>query len=295
MDRPIFTERYPTVPVKIPKPRSHVDPTPTRILQHPIAERTTTYPEQKQTKNYGLTETKGPREKMEDAHTIVENFAQDRSFYAVYDGHGGRETADFAAQLLHRNLMANLTKGANDAQALHDAFLRTDEQIKRQRILHSGATAVVAYRHKDMLYVATLGDSEAVLNRGGRAVRLSEIQRANDPKEQERIRRLGGRVVQDRRGTWRINNVAVSRALGDIDTKPYISAVPSIKYIKLDKTDPFLILACDGLWDVIGHQEAVDISKRAQEPQHASQLLVEAALRKGSQDNITALVIKLIR
>jgi serine/threonine protein phosphatase PrpC len=72
-------------------------------------------------------------------------------------------------------------------------------------------------------------------------------------------------------------------------------ATPFIRALELDENDEFLIIACDGVWDVFDYQEAVDfVAKQLTEtknPQKAAEAVARKSLEKGSRDNITALVV----
>ena len=89
--------------------------------------------------------------------------------------------------------------------------------------------------------------------------------------------------------------LAITRSLGDHCMKQYVVAEPYVseKTIKLSSNDhpSFLILACDGLWDVLSDQEAVDfVLKYQHEKENISQHLINEALRRGSTDNVTVAV-----
>jgi serine/threonine protein phosphatase PrpC len=93
-------------------------------------------------------------------------------------------------------------------------------------------------------------------SRGGKAIRLTVDHKASLPEEAKRITDAGGFV-----GRNRVNGVlAVSRALGDhmLKENDVVTAVPYCQETELTDEDSFLVLACDGVWDVITDQEAVD-------------------------------------
>ena len=77
-------------------------------------------------------------------------------------------------------------------------------------------------------------------------------------EEKTRIENLGGEIYHDGYD-WRVGDLSVSRAFGDMDAAPYVTHKPQIFKYNLKKTDKFLICACDGLWDVIDDQEAVNL------------------------------------
>ena len=141
--------------------------------------------------------------------------------------------------------------------------------------------------------VANIGDSRAVLCQDGKAVQMSVDHKPNLFAEKERIENLGGMVVWA--GTWRVGGVlAVSRAFGDRPLKKYVIATPHTMAIEeLTSAHEFLILATDGVWDVITNDEAVQIVRRESDPQRAANILTSVADSRGSTDNISCIVVRL--
>jgi len=275
----------------------------------------------------------GKRLSMEDDEIIVDGFGGNKlqGYFGLYDGHGGRDTVDFVVKTLHMNLEQYLTLNPNSGieQAFTHGYLTTDGQLRRQNILKSGTTAVTCVIRmegdKRMLHTANVGDSRAVLCRDKKAVALTIDHKPTLPEETKRIRAAGGDV----RGK-RVNGVlAVSRALGDhlmLKENDVVSASPYVTTTELTDLDDYLILACDGVWDVMSNQDACDyvynqirtltwngdlgqegkMMARGWKPasgaeslqvnkilQDTAKGLVGQALELRSQDNVTVMVIKL--
>jgi protein phosphatase 1L len=94
-------------------------------------------------------------------------------------------------------------------------------------------------------------------------------------------------------GTWRVGGVlAVSRAFGDRLLKQYVVAEPEIQEDTIEEGVDFLILASDGLWDVVTNQEAVSMVLSIEDAQDAAKVLGDEAYRRGSADNITCLIVR---
>ena len=92
----------------------------------------------------------------------------------------------------------------------------------------------------------------------------------------------------------RVNGVlAVTRALGDVYMKDLITGHPYTTETYLyPKYDKFIIIACDGLWDVCTDQDACDLVQNIQDPEEASRALVDHALAKHSTDNLSCMVVR---
>eukprot|EP01041_Mallomonas_annulata_P010538 gene10538-21975_t len=254
------------------------------------------------------------RNTMEDVHRVVPNLDGDAttSYFAVYDGHGGRQIVDFLETALEKNIAIELKQPDNATvlERLARAFLITDMQSRQHNLTTSGATAVSALLCSTpvgkTIYVANVGDSRAVLcHKAGpqcgegnhnryMALRMSYDHRAEDEGEQKRIKDAGGFIARGRV----LGILAVSRSFGDHGMKDFVSASPYLSQVDLRDYGgdcPFLILACDGVWDVLTDQEAVDLIYEryySSGPfENAANLLVHTALDRGSADNITAIVV----
>jgi len=263
----------------------------------------------------------GARQSMEDNFMHIDGFAgrKEQGFFAIYDGHGGKQTVDFLTCGFHINLAYYLkhNPGEQIQKVFEKVYQHTDAQIRRQQILQSGATAVtVLLRNekikdsgvtKRWIHCANVGDSRAVLSVKGEAHRLSKDHKATDPDEKKIIENSGGFVSR----CDRVNGLlAVSRAFGDHMLKPPVSVKPYYSHHEINQDTLFLVLACDGLWDVMEDQEVVDyVAARVKEklegpivPEvHKKKLqllvnkiideLIQKAIKKGSQDNISVLIV----
>ena len=180
-------------------------------------------------------------------------------------------------------------------QALEVAFAKVDSEICRiSHWSYQGSTAVAVLFHEDAppdnsvegdkrneserksvvggssrrtIISANVGDSRAIVGRRGRAVQLTRDHKPSDPIERRRIEAVGGRVqwfgaVDDRgkpiggTGVHRMNgNLAVARAIGDRSERPLVSAKVEIGRHPLQPETDFVLLASDGLWDVMTNDE----------------------------------------
>ncbi|KAJ7045521.1 phosphatase 2C-like domain-containing protein [Mycena alexandri] len=139
-----------------------------------------------------------------------------------------------------------------------------------------------------VLYSANAGDARGVLCRAGKAVRLTYDHKGSDKQEAKRITDAGGFVM-----SGRVNGVlAVTRSLGDASMKEFVVGAPYTTETELCDEDEFLILACDGLWDVTSDQTAVDLIREVEDAQVASQTLLKDAIANHTMDNVTVLVVR---
>ena len=163
---------------------------------------------------------------------------------------------------------------------------------------YCGSTACIGIHsldknNKNFVWIVNVGDSRAVLcNKSGNAVQLSVDHKPNLPEEKKRIEHLGGKITYDG-SDWRIKTLSLSRAFGDLDCCPYVTHLPNIYKYKIDSNDKFIILACDGLWDALSNQTAVEFIRDLQFKNFQGNYAKELAnygLDKGSYDNITVII-----
>lgn len=272
-------------------------------------------------KSCGWAEDIGRREEMEDGFVFVDCFGnkETNAFFSIYDGHGGRQCVDYVTAHLHDVVIRKMGEpGLTVPDALMRAFAQVDKDMRNFGIVNSGCTACVCVLHEEqgrrLIYTAHLGDARAVLCRaGGQAARLTSLSdhKATDPEEMRRVVEAGGAIVNER-----VNGMlAISRAFGDFQLKmprlqsDVVSYMPDITSTELTDQDTFVVVACDGVWDVISDQDAVNLINEAMHllpsmlpdgpgtyavsAMVLARVLVEEALARGSSDNISALLVRI--
>lgn len=263
----------------------------------------------------GSSSMQGWRINMEDSHTHILSLPDkpDTSFFAVYDGHGGSKAAEYAGKYLHRHISKNLEVTNGDmTQAIKKGFLELDDVMKHDSEMEdesSGCTAVVVMVRDNKLYCGNLGDSRAVCSRVGVAEPLSFDHKPTNPEESRRINAAGGWVEFNR-----VNgNLALSRALGDFAFKrstslppeqQIITAFPDVEEKEIDDDWEFIVLACDGIWDVLSNQDVVDFVRErislSEEPEVICEDLMMRCLAPDCQmaglgcDNMTVVLVTLL-
>ncbi|ODV89609.1 hypothetical protein CANCADRAFT_16654, partial [Tortispora caseinolytica NRRL Y-17796] len=249
-----------------------------QVLSEPITEKDSESGSDKRVA-YGVSSMQGWRVSMEDAHAAVLNLVNKKnespehlSFFAVYDGHGGSSTAEFAGKNLHDLLAEQPALAAKDyPQALKDSYLSCDRSLLNHPQLEndpSGCTATSILLSDTLICAANAGDSRTVLCSRGYAKPLSFDHKPQNEFEKLRIDRAGGWVE-----SGRVNgNLALSRALGDFSFKrsanlppeeQIVSAVPEIIEHTITADDEFVVLACDGIWDCMTNQQVVEFVRRS--------------------------------
>ncbi|XP_018607573.1 protein phosphatase, Mg2+/Mn2+ dependent, 1Nb (putative) isoform X1 [Scleropages formosus] len=285
---------------------------PSPYLERPILEKHTEQGWSKWGIAYALASVQGWRANMEDAHNCIPEMGAELDawgFFAVYDGHAGNTVAHYCARNLLDHIMATgaIKRVENKEQVkegIREGFFSIDRHMhamaRSEGWDRGGSTVVAAMISPHRLYIANCGDSRAVLCRDGRVYVQTEDHKPFNPHEMERIQNAGGTVTLQR-----INgSLAVSRALGDfsykeaewrVPTEQMVSPDPDIYEVERSPADEFLLLACDGVWDMIGSEELCSfVRNRLQVCTDLSEVctqVVDLCLYKGSLDNITVILI----
>ncbi|VDO94092.1 unnamed protein product [Soboliphyme baturini] len=283
----------------------------------------------------GSSSMQGWRISMEDAHTHLLAIPDDKdaSFFGVYDGHGGASVSQHASYNLHKFIVQSQAyRDGNITEAIREGFLKMDDEILNNaeiRAGYAGTTANIVMLKNDTLYCGNVGDSRAVISHCGLAEALSVDHKPLNEPESERIYAAGGFVEFNR-----VNgNLAMSRALGDfiykqneqkspqeqivVGTKSSIcdvfdscivvcySAYPDVISRKITDDDEFILLACDGIWDVLTNQEVIDFCRDriaiGMEPENICEEMLLHCLAPDCQmaglgcDNMTVILVCLLQ
>ena len=249
------------------------------------------------------------------------------SFVGVYDGHGGDLCSQFMSDVLHQNLLQH-TSFPHDMQvAITEATKKTDDdvctllQTERDVSGSTGTFAILLQNIKSSLmelWIGHVGDCRAVLSRqGGKTEVVTIDHRPDIIAERERVEQNGGQIWNNR-----VNGVlAITRAFGDIEFKGMqhrptiehpsgndfsyekvgrvVSSVPDIIHLPVTPDMEFIVMACDGLWDVLTNQEVTDFVRNSLNThgnvQFASKELAQEAVNRHSHDNVTVIILEFNR
>ncbi|KAM0013141.1 putative protein-serine/threonine phosphatase [Helianthus debilis subsp. tardiflorus] len=296
---------------------------------------------EKESSRFGLNVVCGRRRDLEDAVSVKPSFCKmicsDLHFYGVFDGHGCSHVARKCKDRMHEIVKEEVENCEEWKDMMMKSFARMDKDVSEWSKSASscsdcrcqlqtpqsdavGSTAVVAVVAPDKIVVSNCGDSRAVLCRNGVAIPLSTDHKPDRPDELKRIEDAGGRVIYWD-GARVLGVLAMSRAIGDDYLKPYVIPEPEVTVTQRTDDDECLIIASDGLWDVVSNDVACHVARmclRSEEvpspPQSdgspfnvargessdkacsdASLLLTKLALARRSADNVSVLVVDLRR
>ncbi|KMT07504.1 hypothetical protein BVRB_6g151180 [Beta vulgaris subsp. vulgaris] len=263
------------------------------------------------------------------------SLSQTAHFYGVYDGNGGSEVAKYCRDRLHVALaeeIESMKMGPQNGSIIDNSvkewekafsrvFLKIDaavgginqDRLKPFALETVGSTAIVSVVCLTHILVANCGDSRAVLCRAKAPMPLSVDHKPHRKDEWDRIEAAGGMIIEWN-GYRVLGVLKKSRSIGHRYLKPWIIPDPEVMVVPRSKDDDCLILASDGLWDVMTNEEACVAARRqillwrkkneasisleqgkSVDPaaQAAADYLTKLALQKGSKDNISVIVVDL--
>jgi serine/threonine protein phosphatase PrpC len=234
---------------------------------------------------------------MEDFCSIHMNYMgdNDKILLMLHDGHNGDSVAKISNERFPIIFKENLENNLFDVEkSLIESFEQLDEELNTYSEI--GSTSLIVYitfeEDKLILYSANIGDTRCLLIKENLSIRLSKDHKATNKEESERVVKCGGVIYNNRLNGY----LAITRSLGDFKYKNLNSGLISIPYInkiEIEKTDKFVVMGSDGIWDVITDEMAFEISSKYTSSSILSQVFVQKAINLGSRDNLSFIALKL--
>ena len=232
----------------------------------------------------GARSAQGLRSNNEDRYVAD----SDGRVFLVADGMGGQDCGEqasgMAADIIPRVLNDRLAVHDDASHAVQRAFAEANKAIISAGLSQSsgrrmGTTAVLAVRQDDQVYVASVGDSRAYWVRGDRVEQLTA-----DHTVAEALARNGTLTAdQAKQSPWR--NV-LYKFLGCIEMTEGADVRPLTP-----AAGDRLVMGSDGLTNFLTEADLIEGAARYPHPQEWADQMVEAALQRGSKDNVTCVVV----
>ena len=237
----------------------------------------------------------------------------------VADGHGkdGDKIALMSCDLLKEALLSSINLAKNIEQCIRNSFSQTHRLIKQKcrclgvDYLISGCTATLALIYSNILYIANLGDSRAIIGKeiSNKVLGISVTfdHKAENPGEADRIERNGGVIGKLMKGdSFRVispsnrnRGIITTRSFGDRDYKTVgVTYTPTVSSFSLKETDKFLLICSDGVWEYVDNNKiAKIIYENIDDPKRACSVLINNAKdswsirQDGYVDDMTAVLV----
>jgi serine/threonine protein phosphatase PrpC/serine/threonine protein kinase len=265
--------------------------------------------------NSGYCDYQGRRSVIEDFHSIADD--GDTKYFGVFDGHNGNLAAKYVAREMYGEMRAAIADAEGDdnesiQKAVRRSFAAVNDNFLANHVDdYSGATATVLLKLAEVgVVVANVGDSRAILCTNRRVIKqLTVDHNPSLEAEKKRIESAGG-AVEKVGGTWRVNGkLAVSRSFGDraLRSGGLIIVDPHVVILRddpsrdddeegVERDADYIVMATDGLWDVVENEEAAEMVGMVLEGggdwQEAAERLTKEAYVRGSKDNIGVSIVR---
>ena len=237
------------------------------------------------------------RKEMEDKSYIKINIIEKEnhkiSLFGIFDGHGGKLVSDYLYTNYEKTLISILEKNNyNIEKSIKESFKEIDNNLeKKPNTKTIGSTATIILIDNNILYCANVGDSESYYISKDKIIKLTNLHNCNNKNEVERVKNSKGLIF----GNRVFGMLNLTRSIGDFDFKIYgVINEPFIYKVNLiENYSKYVILGSDGVWDVINDSDLIQIEKKyGSLCKNFCNKIVEEAINKGSQDNISCIVIK---
>ena len=284
-------------------------------------------------KGYAFNSSIGKiRDYNEDTITVTKVELNNNNFYffAVYDGHGGKGCSTYLRENLHNNIKEFSTSGIKQAIQITEEKFKIEQALKENGELNdsSGSCGIMAMIQGNKCIIANVGDSRLVLFKKGKVFFATEDHKPNTETEKRRIKLAGGEIYQtitlfplrqngkEIEPPWRVlpGRLSVSRTFGDIEAKEtkfggipgVVLALPDITEIELDNEFNFMVIGCDGIFDVLSNEEILECIKIVLKEKNVKEIkeddvhelcgdfaamIVKGAIAKDSSDNVSCIVV----
>jgi serine/threonine protein phosphatase PrpC/Leucine-rich repeat (LRR) protein len=234
----------------------------------------------------GYSATQGRRQTMEDC-VLLRRFGDD-FLCGVFDGHNGHVSAVTSAHCLAHEATRRISGDGDIAKGLAESFTAVNGQLKILN-LRDGCTAACVFVRGAEVYCAGIGDSRIVRVQRRSVARMTDDSKPTIKKEFQRLRECD--QIIDAEGRLQ-GKLAVSRSLGDFAFGEGLYVQPDVAKYDIEEDDVGVIVACDGLWDVMGDDAAGQVVRTAKTAADAAVSLRNFGFGLGSIDNISVIVLK---
>ena len=230
------------------------------------------------------------RQAMEDIGIMIPDLTTDYkvSLFGIFDGHGGNDVVKFVKDRLPQLIKNNLNDLCPVESAFKKSFEKVDQELKFFDSEYIGTTATIILFKDNKIYCANVGDSKAYILYDKTYKQISSDHKCSVEEEAERIKSCGGKISKNRV----MGQLILTRTLGDLYVKQYgVINTPDISVTDINPNLKYVILASDGVWDVIDLDTLVNMSKAGKPVGEFCSDIVKLSISKGTKDNVSCIVI----
>jgi protein phosphatase 1L len=230
------------------------------------------------------------RQSMEDIGIMIPDLTTDYkvSLFGIFDGHGGNDVVKFVKDRLPQLIKNHLNDLCPVELAFKNSFAKVDEELKFFDSEYIGTTATIVLFKDNKIYCANVGDSKAYILYEKTYKQISHDHKCTIEDEAQRVRKLGGKISKNRV----MGQLILTRTLGDLYVKQFgVVNTPDISVTEINNSVKYVIVASDGVWDVIDLDTLLEMSKAKKSVGEFCQDIVKLSISKGTKDNVSCIVI----
>jgi protein phosphatase 2C family protein 2/3 len=281
-------------------------------------------------KGYAYNSSMGNIRNYNEDEICIEKIKDNFYFFGVYDGHGGNGCSLYLKNNLYKKINDFSVESLKYAIKVTESDFLEKEAVDNNNNLKdpSGSCGIMAMIKKNKIIIGDIGDSRIVIYKKGKIEFVTEDHKPENEKEKKRIELEGGEIYQSQtliplyqngkeiEIPWRVlpGRLSVSRTFGDIEAKDerfggkerVVIAEPDIYEIEIDDEFNFMVIGCDGIFDVLSNEELLECLKIVLQDKHINykknidkeeicgkfaEMIIKSSMAKDSFDNISCIVI----
>ena len=230
------------------------------------------------------------RQSMEDIGILIPDLTTDYkvSLFGIFDGHGGTDVVKFVKNRLPQLIKIYLNDLFPVEIAFKNAFKKVDEELKFFDSEYIGTTATLILIKDNKIYCANVGDTKAYIIYDKTYKQISNDHKCTNEDERKRITEIGGKIIKNRV----MGQLILTRTLGDLYVKQFgVINTPDINIYDINETINYIIIASDGVWDVVDLDTITNMGKAGKNVGEFCKDIVKLAINKGTKDNVSCIVV----
>ena len=230
------------------------------------------------------------RQSMEDIGILIPDLTTDYkvSLFGIFDGHGGTDVVKFVKNRLPQLIKIYLNDLFPVEIAFKNAFKKVDEELKFFDSEYIGTTATLILIKDNKIYCANVGDTKAYIIYDKAYKQISNDHKCTNEDERKRITEIGGKIIKNRV----MGQLILTRTLGDLYVKQFgVINTPDINVYDINETINYIIIASDGVWDVVDLDTITNMGKAGKNVGEFCKDIVKLAINKGTKDNVSCIVV----
>ena len=230
------------------------------------------------------------RQSMEDIGILIPDLTTDYkvSLFGIFDGHGGTDVVKFVKNRLPQLIKIYLNDLFPVEIAFKNAFKKVDEELKFFDSEYIGTTATLILIKDNKIYCANVGDTKAYIIYDKTYKQISNDHKCTNEDERKRITEIGGKIIKNRV----MGQLILTRTLGDLYVKQFgVINTPDINVYDINETINYIIIASDGVWDVVDLDTITNMGKAGKNVGEFCKDIVKLAINKGTKDNVSCIMV----